>query len=168
MYRRFVFEGEIHQSLSCVPLAVRRKLDVAGLKISLAGWQALSRAERLGLCHLPIANDDEVAVYREVMRGFCDGHGVALTTLDDPQAHSRVWNSVQMPAAVAARVAATGGSLDQAAWHALDEDSRYGLLKMAEPKQSPAKFQAILAELGFLPALAESEARAAQACERAE
>ena len=47
MYKRFEFEGAIHDTLECVPMSVRRKLDLATLKISLAGWQALSRAERL-------------------------------------------------------------------------------------------------------------------------
>ena len=57
MYKRFTFEGDIHESLDCVPLSVRRKLDLAALKISLDGWQQLSRAERLSLCHLPVDSE---------------------------------------------------------------------------------------------------------------
>src|SRR5271168_1774757 len=66
MIRRFSFEDEIHQNLGCVPLAVRRKLDRAGIKISLVQWQALSLGERLALCHLPVASEEE----REALRIF--------------------------------------------------------------------------------------------------
>jgi hypothetical protein len=152
MYRRFAFEGEVHQSLSCVPLTVRRKLDVAGFKIPLAGWQALTREERLALCHLPIGSDDEVAVYREVMRGFCDRHTVALTAIADADIQGRAWNSGQIPAAVTARLAEVGGALTPGQWQALDEESRYALLKLADPRQAAAKFSAALGELGLAPA----------------
>jgi len=47
MMRQFKFEDEIHRTLSCVPMAVRRKLDKVGVKISLDQWQALGRGERL-------------------------------------------------------------------------------------------------------------------------
>jgi len=168
MYKQFAFEGEIHQSLSCVPLAVRRKLDLAGLKISLAGWQALTRPERLALCHLPVDGSGALAVYREVMRGFCDRHAVALGALPAVADQDRPWDTRQVPASVTARLVEAGGALAEARWQALDEESRYGLLKMAEPKQALVKFQALLAELGLSPALEAKDAQAAQSCERAD
>jgi hypothetical protein len=166
MYKPFAFEGEVHQSLSCVPLTVRRKLDVAGLKISLDGWQTLTREERLALCHLPVDSDDELAVYREVMRGFCARHAVSLTPLTEVRDHGRAWNADDIPAPVIARLRALGGELPAAAWRALDEDSRYALLKLADPKQAAAKFQAVLAELGFGPASSADQQKAAAACDR--
>src|SRR5260370_24490197 len=81
MYRRFAFEGDIHASLDCVPLAVRRKLDLAMLKISLEGWQRLRFAERLALCHLPVDSNEEIQVYREVMQAFCERGVVPLKRL---------------------------------------------------------------------------------------
>jgi len=149
MYRRFAFEGEVHQSLSCVPLTVRRKLDLAGFKIPLAGWQALGREERLALCHLPVESEDELAVYREVMRGFCDRQGVALAPIADPQLQTRAWNAQEVPPPVAARLTEVGQALAPAHWRALDEESRYALLKLADPKQNVAKFTAALDELGL-------------------
>jgi hypothetical protein len=166
MYKRFAFEGEVHQSLSCVPLTVRRKLDVAGLKISLAGWQVLTREERLALCHLPIDSDDEVGIYQEVMRGFCDRHAVPLSTITDPKLTERTWNAPEFPASVTARLEEAGARITTPAWRALDEESRYALLKMAEPKQSIAKFKAVLAELDLLPPPGPEDRAAAEACDR--
>ena len=150
MYKRFDFEGDIHTTLDCVPLSVRRKLDLAMLKISLEGWQKLTHAERLTLCHLPVDTDLELTVYQDVMRAFCARGGVPLKPLDDPHAHARVWNSPQVPALLATRAGALGATLTEASWRALDEESRYALLKMAEPKRNPLKLPALLVELGLL------------------
>jgi hypothetical protein len=169
MYRAFAFEGDIHRSLDCVPLSVRRKLDLAGGKISLAGWQALTRAERLALCHLPVEGDGDVAVYREVLQAFAARAGVPLKPLVDPDAEARVWNANVPPpqlakrlAELAARLAAgptapsaqPGGAgivLDPPRWRALDEEARYALFKLADPKREPAKLHAALVELGLAP-----------------
>jgi hypothetical protein len=166
MYKPFAFEGEVHESLSCVPLTVRRKLDVAGLKISLEGWQTLTREERLALCHLPIDSDAEVAVYQEVMRGFCARHAVPLKPLTEVRDQGRSWNTDDVPVAVTTRLREVGGDLPVAGWRALDEESRYALLKLADPKQAVAKFRAALAELGFAPPSTAEEQKAAEACDR--
>src|SRR5271154_537700 len=68
MMRRFAFEDEVHQSRGCVPMAVRRKLDRAGIKITLEQWQALGLGERLALCHLPVEREEE----RDAVRVFTD------------------------------------------------------------------------------------------------
>ena len=46
MIRRFQFEAEIYDSMSCLPMAARRKLDRLGVKIGLEQWQKLARGER--------------------------------------------------------------------------------------------------------------------------
>ena len=50
MIRHFEFEDEIHQSLGCVPMAVRRKLDRVGMKIGFVQWKALTA---VNASHLP-------------------------------------------------------------------------------------------------------------------
>lgn len=51
--RRFDFESDIYETLSCVPMAVRHKLDYTGIKITLEQWEALPLAERRILCEPP-------------------------------------------------------------------------------------------------------------------
>jgi hypothetical protein len=145
MYRRFEFEGDIHVSLDCVPLVVRRKLDLAELKISLAGWQALTRAERLALCHLPVDTDEEL-----VVRGFAARAAVELSPLQEPRLHRAAWSS----AAVCARLRARLGADHDPGERVIDgltEEERYAIFKLAEPKREPAKLVALLGELGIGP-----------------
>src|SRR5260370_39217288 len=66
MMREFKFEDEMHTTLACVPMAVRRKLDRVGVKIGLEQWKALGRGERLAICHLPVDRHEE----REALRLF--------------------------------------------------------------------------------------------------
>jgi hypothetical protein len=145
MYKRFAFEGEVHSSLSCVPLTVRRKLDLAGVKISLAGWQTLSREERLALCHLPVDSAEELGVYREVLVGFCQRQGVGWTPVADAIVAARAWNARSVPAPLRDRI-------QDEAWADLDEESRYALLKLTQGGRDPAKLDAALAELGLAAA----------------
>ncbi|HWN57869.1 MAG TPA: nitrate reductase associated protein, partial [Methylomirabilota bacterium] len=59
MIRKFKFEDEMHESLQCVPMAVRRKLDRVGLKVGLEQWKALDRGERFAICHIPADSGEE-------------------------------------------------------------------------------------------------------------
>jgi hypothetical protein len=145
MYKRFAFEGDVHVSLSCVPLTVRRKLDLAELKISLAGWQTLSREERLALCHMPVDTHEDIAVYREVLRGFAARARVPLTPLPGGPMASSDWSAEGVLARLKERL--VGAHLDAARLGALDEESRYALFKLADPKRDVAKLRAALREL---------------------
>jgi hypothetical protein len=167
MYKRFDFEGDIHDSLDCVPLSVRRKLDLAALKISLEGWQALTHAERLALCHLPVDSALELGVYIDVMKAFCARANVPLKPLADPAAAARAWNAPELPELLVERLRALGATsvLPAERWRALDEESRYALLKLSDPKRNPLKLPSLLVELGLLPGPAPYVQPKAVVCE---
>ncbi len=148
MYRRFAFEGDIHASLSLVPLVSRRKLDLSRLKISLAGWQALSREERLSLCHLPVDSEEDLAVYREVLQGFAARAGVPLEALWGEHPTPADWSPAALLGRLRARLGEREG-LDEARLSRLGEEERYALHKLAEPRREPDKLRLALAELGL-------------------
>lgn len=144
MYRRFTFEEETDRTLDCVPLAVRRKLDLAALKISLAGWQSLPRAHRLVLCHLPVDGDGDLDVYREVFCDLAAQAGAELKAL--PPLTADAWNPRDIPPRVAERATELGIELTNDAWRALDEETRYCLWKYATTKDDAAKVRTLFTE----------------------
>ena len=75
MIRKFTFEAEIYDSLNCLPLAARRKLDALGIKLHLAQWGQFGRGERLMICHAPTDSDDE----RSALRIFIEEVALART-----------------------------------------------------------------------------------------
>ncbi len=84
MIRKFKFEDEMHESLQCVPMAVRRKLDRVGLKIGLAQWKELGHGERLAICHIPTDSGEECAMrWRFIRETMTRRFGVEPKTLSD-------------------------------------------------------------------------------------
>lgn len=145
MMRLFKFESDIHVEM---PLAVRRKLDLLGIKVGLKQWLALGRGERLAICHLPVELPDE----REAL-SLLIKEAVQRTGGETPQALGDAKRAPAVPPAivpaeVAEKAAAEGVRLDQAAWQHLDADERYTLVKLTSGKTSH-NFAAALAE--FLP-----------------
>ena len=143
-------KGPVHEVLDCVALTVRRKLDLAGWKFSHAGWQAVRRAERLSLCHVPVDGPGEADVYRQVLEGFAARAGVTMKPLKDPLVDSREWNSPTIPALLASALADRGLPLPRDDWARLDEEARYALLKLADPKREPQKLRWAMIELGLV------------------
>jgi hypothetical protein len=160
MIRKFKFEDEMHESLQCVPMAVRRKLDRVGLKIGLEQWKSLDRGERLAICHLPVDSGEELAAMgvfiREAMkRRF----GVEPKSLTDAQRAS-----AEPPAAPPARVVeharAASFNLSATAWSRLDSDERFALLKMGDAETPSHNLGAALSEFGVPPTAEIDQPRA--------
>jgi hypothetical protein len=150
MIRRFKFEDEVHQSLSCVPMAVRRKLDRIGLKIGLEQWQQLGLGERLAVCHLPVDSIEEQEVARIFMREAVHTRsGGELKELSEEVRRSAS-PPASPPAMLVAHAHAAGIMLGQPEWERLDDDERYALIKLggaATPSHNlPAALNEFLAK----------------------
>jgi hypothetical protein len=143
MYLRFDFEGDVHRTLEFIPLAVRRKLDLAGIKLSLKAWTAMSRAERLAVCHLPVDAPPDRDVYREALAGFAERAGHPVAPLEGGALDGRAWSAERVPDAVATRAPQLQGR----AWSSLPDEARYVLWRLAEARRGPEKFDAALREL---------------------
>jgi hypothetical protein len=147
MIRRFNFEDEVHQSLSCVPMAVRRKLDRIGLKIGLQQWQQLSRGERLAVCHLPVESAEEQDVVRLFMREAVEHRGGGVIK-EMPEAARRATEPPSAPPATLIENArAAGVALGQADWSRLDDAERYALIKLGGAAEPSHNLTAALHEL---------------------
>jgi len=144
--RHFKFEHEIYETLDLVPMAVRRKLDHIGIKIGLEQWRALSRGERLVVCHLPVNLEEECEAMRVFLR-----EAVKRVTGAEPQMLPEAERAVadppdQRPILLIERAQAVGFVLDDTSWSKLDADARYALMKMGTGKTVSPNFTAALQE----------------------
>jgi hypothetical protein len=156
MIRKFKFEDEMHESLQCVPMAVRRKLDRVGLKISLQQWKSLDRGERLAICHLPVDSTEEcdalgVFIREAMQRRF----GAEPKSLTDAQRASAE-PPASPPARVVTHARAAGFDLNASSWSRLDGDERFALLKMGDAETASHNLGAALKEFS-VPALAQAD-----------
>ena len=133
MFHRYQHESDIYPSLSRIPLDVRLKLDVTGIKIALTDWLAFSIEERTVLCHLPIETEEE----RQ-----------AFTSYLDFLSRSSLWdNPHQVPEPIAAKSAPLTPPVTVNEWSRWKSYQRYALYKTALSKGDPGQFFAVLKEL---------------------
>ncbi|HZC45162.1 MAG TPA: nitrate reductase associated protein [Candidatus Acidoferrum sp.] len=156
MIRKFKFEDEMHESLQCVPMAVRRKLDRVGLKIGLEQWKSLDRGERLAICHLPVSSAEECDALGVFIREAMERRfGVEPKSLTDAQ-RAAAEPPASPPDQVVAHAREAGFDLSSAAWSRLDSDERFALMKMGDAEKPSHNLAAALKEFA-LPALAQAD-----------
>jgi hypothetical protein len=149
----FAFESDFVATLRCIPMAVRFKLDLAGIKVTLRQWSRFNLADRSDLLELPCGTPEQIQVYRQRLVDL-----IALRT-DEPAKDIPVdaappWNDGEaVPAAVtdfAGLVNVTPPSLPQ--WAALSPLRRFTLVKLTRDSHDNENFVPAMAEFGLLRA----------------
>lgn len=146
MFYRFRYEAEYYPNLSRVPIDVRMKLDVTGVKTSLNDWLSFSFAERTVLCHLPCASDEEKAVFTAYLNFLSQkyrGVPVPRTKIMD----NALWERSPVPEPVREKSAESGVVITTSEWLGWQPPQRYALYKTAISKSQPEAFADVLDEL---------------------
>jgi hypothetical protein len=147
MFHRYQHESDIYPSLSRIPLHVRMKLDLTGIKISLNDWLAFNVEERTVLCHLPVETEEEKQVfstYLDFLSRQYRGRPVATTAAMS----SSLWDSAgQIPGPVAGKSAPQIPPVTAEEWRRWKSHQRYALYKTALSQSNPEQFFAVLREL---------------------
>jgi hypothetical protein len=146
MFHHFRYEAEFYPTLSRVPLHVRMKLDIIGLKISLKEWLAYSFEERSVLCHLPVKSAEErpvFAAYLDFLSQKYQGKPVEVTAAMD----SALWSRAQVPEPVTQKSAFCSTTVTLEEWQRWHAHQRYALYKTAISKNQPEAFSGVLDEL---------------------
>jgi hypothetical protein len=146
MFHRFRYEAAFYPGLSRIPLHVRMKLDVTGLKISLKDWLAWSLEERAALCHLPIESEEERRIFASYIDFLCRRHRNKPAETTEPLDGSG-WEARAVPPEVAQKSAACLNTVTLAQWQSWKPHQRYALFKTAVSKSQPEAFADILDEL---------------------
>lgn len=146
MFHQYHYEAEFYAAQSRLPLDVRRKLDVTGIKISLNDWLAFSLEERRVLCHLPCDSEDEQEVFAEYLNFLSLAHrGRAIEKLK--ALSPGLWDDTSVPQAVAQKSAELHASVALAEWRQWPGHHRYALYKTAVSKAQPQAFEQVLQQL---------------------
>ena len=145
--RCFAFEADFKGNWRCIPLCVRRKLDLSGIKLKLRHWLALDQGERQVLVDWPDGAHD--------LHGFADHLKQRTASLaDGPVGELSIprlppWRQSQPPAGLAATVDAMGQAMNPEQWRQLSELERFALCKLARPGHDHHNLAPALAEFGI-------------------
>lgn len=145
----FQFELDFADTLHCVPMAVRLKLDTCGVKLSLAQWNQFDRGERQHLLDRPCDQPDTVSAYRDYLADLIAQHhsGPLKTLAVDP--HPPWHQGDCIPPAVQQRATILGYPLALAQWQCLHPLQRFALIKLSRPSHDNHNFLPALREFGL-------------------
>jgi hypothetical protein len=146
MFHRYQYEAEYYPTLSHLPLDLRRKLDLAGIRLGLKDWQAISFEERMVLCHLACDTDEETRVFTNFLdflsRKYCGKPIERIAAVD-----SALWDSSAVPHAVREKSAAVKREVNLDQWCSWQPHERYALYKTAVSSRQPEAFEQVLSQL---------------------
>jgi hypothetical protein len=145
----FAFEEEFQKTLHCVPMAVRYKLDMAGIKLKLAQWLKLSEEERGELLSLPTDGDEQTKIFgRRVWDMVCARAGVEPQPMAPPK--NPVWDDMaRVPQDLLNKAHAEGLFLTPEKWAALSRLQRFALTKLSRPNHENKNFLPACQEFGL-------------------
>jgi hypothetical protein len=142
----FQFEADFVDSLRCIPMQVRYKLDTCGVKLKLPDWNRFSQVERQQLVDLACETETEVQTYREILHQLVAEHG-SDRPVDLPIDPTPEWqNPDVIPASVQNQAQSFDLVLTPEQWNALTPLQRFALIKLSRSNHE---------NRNFLPALQE-------------
>lgn len=144
----FGFESDFVASLRCIPMAVRYRLDLSGVKLRLNEWSKLGQAERRRLLEMPVSGPGEAAAYRDMLSAMVEAACGAAPSLM-PESPEPVWESPAAPEQVRAKAAETGVALSDASWQSLAPLQRFALVKLSRPGHENLNFVPAAEEFGL-------------------
>ena len=146
MFYRFRFESETYREMSRLPVHLRMKLDLTGIKISLKDWLAFSYEERLRLCEAPVETGQEKTRFAAIVDSLLERHtGVGAVRV--PPLTAAPWEDPrQIPPAMLDKGTARDRPVNPEEWSRWNPCQRYALIKLASSKNEPEKFYEALRE----------------------
>ncbi|MDB5105605.1 MAG: hypothetical protein JWP91_3294 [Fibrobacteres bacterium] len=145
----FGFEADFVDSLRCIPMAVRMRLDITGVKLKLNEWSKLSRDQRLELASKPCGTETEIEAYREAVSRMAEESSGARPSML-PELPETVWENADLvPEQVLEQAHALGMELPLAAWASLHPLQRFALVKLSRPGHENRNFPPAMREFGL-------------------
>jgi hypothetical protein len=139
--RRFEFEAEMYETLSCVPMTVREKLDRAAIKISHQQWLALELSERQMIRELPVDTDQQLSELSALINRFVRERCGATPSMMSSEQQLAAFPSLELPTNLAANARALGLELSQDCWALLNQGRTLCLDEIGRRASRQAQFR---------------------------
>lgn len=146
MLQFFQFEAEFVDSLRCIPMQVRYKLDTCGIKLKLQHWLSFATGDRQKLIDLPCNTPEEIQNYRDNLRSLVCQHFQTYPS-DLPIDTNPAWlQSEFIPISVLQHAEELRLAIAISQWQNLTPLQRFALIKLSTSNHE---------NNNFLPALQE-------------
>lgn len=146
----FNFEADFVDSLRCIPMIVRLKLDTCGVKLKLAEWNHFTQAECQQLVDLPCEESTEIAGYKEYVSQLIFEHTKNEASLLSIDPHPPWLNEHEIPAPIEIKAAENQLKMTILQWVNLTPLQRFALIKLTRSQHENNNFLPALIEFGLL------------------
>lgn len=142
----FQFEMDFASSLRCIPMQVRYKLDLCGIKLKLPQWNQFSQSDRQLLLELPCQTAQQVQIYRQTLQELV-AKTTGETATDLPIEANPDWeNERTIPNSVEDKSQEVGFPLTIEQWEKLTPIQRFVLIKLSRSSHENRNFVPALEE----------------------
>lgn len=142
----FQFEADFVDSLRCIPMQVRFKLDTCGIKLKLSDWNQFSTAQRQALVEQPCTTATEIQAYREFLQQLVQQHSGAPAAELPVDSHPAWLDATTIPPSIQQQAETVGAAISPSQWAELTPLQRFALIKLSRSSHE---------NRNFLPALKE-------------
>ncbi|HEY0686743.1 MAG TPA: nitrate reductase associated protein [Steroidobacter sp.] len=147
----FQFEKDFAGALYCIPMVVRRKLDLAGVKVSLKQWNRFALEEREQMVAQRCETPNEIDDYARYVVGVIENRTSEPAQLLERDAGAD-WND---GSTVPQRVIDYSIERDvspptPAQWAALTPLQRFSIFKLTRPGHTNENFVPAMREFGLI------------------
>ncbi|GBF80197.1 nitrate reductase associated protein [Aphanothece sacrum] len=142
----FEFEADFVESLRCIPMQVRLKLDTCGVKLKLSHWHQFTAEERQVLISMACATTEESQIYREFLQTLVTQKtGSPATEL--PLESNPSWlDGGTIPSEVQAKATEFNLIIEPSQWANLTPSQRFALIKLSRSSHENRNFYPALQE----------------------
>jgi hypothetical protein len=146
----FEFEADFVNSLRCIPMSVRLKLDTCGIKLKLVEWNHFTKQECDRLVELPCVEIGEIDDYREYLRQLILQQTGLEPTMLAVDSQPPWLKDREIPASVKERTRELLVDLELSQWQQLTSLQKFALIKLTRSQHENNNFLPALKEFGLL------------------
>ena len=146
----FNFEADFVDSLRCIPMIVRLKLDTCGVKLKLAEWNHFSQSECEQLVELPCEKPGEINTYKEYVSKLIFQHTKNEASLLSIDPHPPWLNDREIPSSITTKSAEENVNITLPQWASLSPLQRFALIKLTRSQHENNNFLPAVREFGLL------------------
>ena len=146
----FQFEADFVDSLRCIPMQVRMKLDTCGVKLKLSHWHQFNQQERQTLVSMPCTTTEEAKAYQDFLQNLVV-EKTGSPAKDLPVDPNAPWMEPStIPLEVLRKAAEFGIEITLEQWAQLSALQRFALIKLSSPSHEHRNFLPALREFNLV------------------
>lgn len=146
----FQFEEDfVEANIRCIPMIVRFKMDMTGIKLKLSEWSKFKVEERIELALLPCNEEKERQQYNNYLRALIKKYTGGEATVLEINKYPEWANTHMVTGTLSARLKKFGCELSAGKWRSLSELQRFALLKLMKEGHENKNFPKAIKEFGL-------------------